>query len=303
MTLLPEWFDGSAVHRTKETYLKGRETMLKISSKLGTRYLTATMARRSIPGDAGSLIRLHEFLEAHGLINEDSVNDSAPTPAALQAKTHEQVSWPLSRRHALVNAVVEHSRKRAKMATEGQDGLASIDWKSIADDIGDGATSEECEKQFLVMDIEEEPEVDNQRSITPETTPFVTSSDLPGDTHKRETEQSVSGVSMDWVDSCDPQVVHAVTEAALTSTASLREAQKAAVGGLELSHDLQDVVSREGEVARMLSEVVELRMKKLENRLALLDDVEGLLDAERVALELERRDLYTSRCRHWFGGA
>jgi len=26
------------------------------------------------------------------------------------------------------------------------------------------------------------------------------------------------------------------------------------------------------------------------------------LEAERVALELERRDLYTARCRHWFQG-
>jgi SWI/SNF related-matrix-associated actin-dependent regulator of chromatin subfamily C len=34
----------------------------------------------------------------------------------------------------------------------------------------------------------------------------------------------------------------------------------------------------------------------------MLDDVEGILEAEKVALELERRDLYTARCRHWFGG-
>ena len=35
---------------------------------------------------------------------------------------------------------------------------------------------------------------------------------------------------------------------------------------------------------------------------AMMDDVEGILEAERVALEMERRDLYTARCRHWFGG-
>jgi SWI/SNF related-matrix-associated actin-dependent regulator of chromatin subfamily C len=44
-------------------------------------------------------------------------------------------------------------------------------------------------------------------------------------------------------------------------------------------------------------------MKKLENRMAMMDDVEGMLEAEKTALELERRDLYTARCKHWFGGA
>jgi SWI/SNF related-matrix-associated actin-dependent regulator of chromatin subfamily C len=48
---------------------------------------------------------------------------------------------------------------------------------------------------------------------------------------------------------------------------------------------------------------VNQRMEKLENRMALLDDIEGIIEAEKVALELERRDLYTARCRHWFGGA
>ena len=43
-------------------------------------------------------------------------------------------------------------------------------------------------------------------------------------------------------------------------------------------------------------------MAKLENKLSLLEDVEGILDAERIAIELERRDLYTTRCHHWFAG-
>ena len=48
-------------------------------------------------------------------------------------------------------------------------------------------------------------------------------------------------------------------------------------------------------------DIVDLQIQRLENRVALLDDVEALLEAERVSLELERRDMYTARCRHWFG--
>jgi SWI/SNF related-matrix-associated actin-dependent regulator of chromatin subfamily C len=100
----------------------------------------------------------------------------------------------------------------------------------------------------------------------------------------------------------DPSVVQAVVAAATQHTTSLPEAQKAALAGLHLSEVAQQAQTAQGALAHVVSHVVELRMQKLEARLALLDDVEGLLEAERVALELERRDLYTARCRHWFGG-
>ena len=58
----------------------------------------------------------------------------------------------------------------------------------------------------------------------------------------------------------------------------------------------------EDTVDRILHEILDQRMSKLENRLSLLDDLECMFDAERMALELERRDLYTTRCRHWFSG-
>ena len=59
----------------------------------------------------------------------------------------------------------------------------------------------------------------------------------------------------------------------------------------------------EDNLSSILSQLVNKRMEKLENRMAMIDDIEGILDAEKVALELERRDLYTARCRHWYGDA
>ena len=289
-TVLSEWFDNSASHRTPDTYRKARETMVKISTKLGTRYLTATMARRSIPGDAGSLIRLHEFLCAHSLINEDSINDSAPTPAALQMKGKLNIQWPQARKQALLQAVVEESRKRQERGEVG------IDWDSVANQVGDGALSTECESEFLKMEIQELPQ---EGSITPETQRDGEAKD--NKLGEADMLRKVGNYS-DLLDSCDPTVVHAVTEAAFASTMNVNEAQRAALGGLAVSQDIREAVSQEGTVARLLAEVVDLRMKKLENRLAMLDDMEGLLEAERVALELERRDLYTARCRNWFGG-
>ena len=296
-TLLPEWFDESAAHRTPNNYRKARETMIKISAKLGTRYLTATMARRSIPGDAGSLIRLHEFLCSHGLINEDSINDSAPTPHALQTKK-SNIQWPQARKRALLQAVLEQSRKRQKEGEEGVGFVPIIDWDSVADQVGGGAIPTECENEFLRLKI---PETPREGSITPETTSGETETK---DSERIKTESDTSESKLtDLLDTCEPKLVHAVTEAALANTTNLGEAQIAALGGLALSQNIKEALSQEGVVARLLSEVVDLRMKKLENRMTLMDDMEGLLEAERVALELERRDLYTTRCRHWFGGS
>ena len=105
------------------------------------------------------------------------------------------------------------------------------------------------------------------------------------------------------IESAHPEVVKAATDAALAATNDVSQAQKAGLLALVASEAACRAKKEEETVSRLLAELQEQRLQKLENRMALLDDVEGILEAERVALELERRDLYTARCRHWFGGA
>ena len=80
------------------------------------------------------------------------------------------------------------------------------------------------------------------------------------------------------------------------------EAQAASLLGLHVTQAVENARGHEIELGLRLSKLLDARMQKLENRMAMLDDVEGILEAEKVALEMERRDLYTARCRHWFGG-
>lgn len=319
-TLLTEWFDGSASHRTPETYIAARERMIEMSDKLSNRYVTGTMVRRAIPGDVGSLLRLHSFLTTHSIINDDAINDSAPTPVALQ-EDKTKFRWSMSMRDKLLQAVIEISRKRRKVeeGSSGSDGSASFDWDAVAATLGHGVSGRDCERQFLAMPIEadsaaiKESSVSasgtTERPITPEPsgeqaqkTAALTKEEMA---KKRFSIQNE--IFEELVESSDPKVVAAVTDVAIRaaeadSTASLEQAKKAGLVGLVASQAVEEARSHEDAVANLLAEVVELRMKKLENRLLLLDDVEGMLEAERVALELERRDLYTARCRHWFGG-
>lgn len=287
--VLSEWFDGSAVHRTTETYVQAREKIIEMSCKLGhSRYITSTMVRRSIPGDAGSLLRLHSFLTSYALINEDAINESAPTPIIFQKKS---ASWnDESRRETLMQAVVEQVRKRPKVMA-AQD-FVPIDWEVVAASVGHGTTPSDCERQFLVMPIDS-----RHGQISPEAA-------MGEDQHSTDTSQTFVKQELlkDLIDGTDAAVLSAVTKAALGRTHSIEQAQRAGVVGVVVHRAAMEARSQEDAVARILGEVVDLRMKKLENRMALLDDVEGMLEAERVALELERRDLYTARCRHWFGG-
>jgi SWI/SNF related-matrix-associated actin-dependent regulator of chromatin subfamily C len=335
LTALHEWFDGSAPHRTPEAYVAAREKVLAMAGKLGTRYLTSTMVRRAVPGDVSSLTRLHGFLMAHSLINEDSQNESAPTPAYLldDKARAAPISWDDDMKDELLVAVVDQSRKSSKRArlsnpTVAAAGAASsapaalsIDWEEVSQHVGRGVTARDCEREFLALRIVSGSgatagaSTPADRPITPDSS--VVSS---GDANLNpavvgEIKSSVTGVTtttkpsqydflQEILDGCDPDLACAVAATALElSAGSLDQAQKAGRAGLLLARAVEAAQAREESVAHLLSEIVDLRMKKLENRLSLLDDVEGMLEAERVALELERRDLYTARCRHWFGGA
>jgi SWI/SNF related-matrix-associated actin-dependent regulator of chromatin subfamily C len=322
---LHEWFDGSAPHRTPESYVAAREKVLVVADRLGTRCLTSTMVRRAVPGDISSLTRLHGFLNAHSLINEDTQNDSAPAPACLldDKIRAAPVAWDDDMKDELLVAVVDQSRKsnkRARRLSEPASAAApalSIDWEEVSQRVGRGVTARDSEREFLALRIVPGAGAVADRPITPDTSVMSSSDanqnpavvgegkpDATGSATVAAPSHSENDFLQEILDGCDPDVACAVTAAALElSGGSLEQAQKAGRAGLVLARAVKAARSREDSVAHLLSEIVDLRMKKLENRLALLDDVEGMLEAERVALELERRDLYTARCRHWFGGA
>ena len=192
-----------------------------------------------------------------------------------------------------MEAVVDESKKRRRL--DDSISFVPIDWSIVAKRVGNGATASDCERVFLSLPLEGESKM--ERSITPDGT--SNEKDESTDKAKMDVRENIL---KDIVGGSHPEVVKAATDAALKATEHLAEAQKAAVLALVASEAALRAQKEEDAISRLLVELQEQRLQKLENRLALLDDVEGVLEAERVALELERRDLYTARCRHWFGG-
>lgn len=185
--------------------------------------------------------------------------------------------------NALGIAVTKFSTKR-KLESDTVEQL-EVDWDSIAKEVGKGVTTAECFQKFLATDFEKTDQ--NNVQVV----------DLSPTTEDSSREDLIA----DLVDGVKPKVAQAVVDAALAATdGDTSTAQKAGVLGAIASKAVERAREDEAATSRILQEILDLRMAKLENRLSLLDDLELMLDAERMALELERRDLYTNRCRHWF---
>eukprot|EP00986_Skeletonema_menzelii_P014257 scaffold9210_cov80-Skeletonema_menzelii.AAC.10 len=187
---LPEWFNSSAPHRTPTTYLSTRNQILNIyqaqlSSSNTTaadtatanstvphsqQYLTVSAIRRCVPGDVGSLLRLHSFLCDWGLINGKDFGENAPSDLALRGGSasnvvggkrkmedaKRSVFWSKERLEQLDGVVVKHVK--VTQATVGGGGVEgqqqqqqqpSVDWDAVAKDIGEGVSAADCQRAFL----------------------------------------------------------------------------------------------------------------------------------------------------------
>uniref|UniRef100_A0A7R9ZGQ5 SWIRM domain-containing protein n=1 Tax=Pseudictyota dubia TaxID=2749911 RepID=A0A7R9ZGQ5_9STRA len=313
-TLLPEWFDSSSIHRTPDSYMEARERIIRIGRRSQGRYITATAVRRVVPGDAGSLLRLHAFLINWGFLNGDAMGDSAPTLPGLRKQEEKTLqkpqrprlpdgkfSWTGKMRNSLAIAVVKFATKQQKSAevTTPMGSRVDVDWVAVAAEVGNGATPADCQGEFLSLSL------DHSEDDVPMDEVDVTGHDSDDATGRRKRRRVVGRreVLNELLDGVRPSVIAEATNAALSAAGGdIVEAQKAAVLGVLGAQATKNAKNEEDAIERILMEMLDQRMMRLENRVALLDDMEGMLEAERVALELERRDLYTARCRHWFGG-
>ena len=316
--VLSEWFDGSAAHRTEASYMEARERILALATTMPDQYVTGTMVRRTVAGDAGSLLRVHAFLTSHQMINRNAINESTPPPMLLltaKPNRHKRAKistndWDDVMKWNVMQAVVEQSRTNRTPADHDPD------WSAVAKSVGQGVTAAECEHLFRTMSIPTvHPKSDHHHpvvqdgSITPDVVASVSTTGTDPITTTTKSKMPPQDWIADLVNDVDPALRRAVTMAALSHTAgnnkndlAQQQVPKAAVLGLIVRDAMDTAQEQEERVVEILSEVMELRMQRIESRLSTLDDVEDMLETERVALELERRDLYTARCRHWFGG-
>ena len=178
---------GTCTSRTPQLYQHSRNAMIHQYQKDPNTYLSATQCRRMIAGDAGSLLRVHSFLERHGLINHtglsasmksallsndndfrnylfdlntnklslQSVSADAPTKFApsSEGRSIDVVTSSSSsntrkwKREEIESLFKQLDTIRHEAAKSGR--LVEPSWDEIAKRIGNGRTAEECEMKFL----------------------------------------------------------------------------------------------------------------------------------------------------------
>ena len=305
-SMLPEWFNSSSEHRTALSYLAAREKIIQVAQRTG-KYITATVVRRIVPGDAGSLLRLHQFLMTWGFINGSAIGESAPNTMNHLINTceeHESIIrpesvWSEEQRNTLTNAVIRHSLKQSKEISQNEENSTFINWDAVSGEVGCGFSPVDCQCEFLSIPFDEIdvsgaklfPASDNIKNYDSATSDRLTI---------KNRKNMNKDLSQDILNGVPSDVIIAATNAALkASNGHLAHAQKGALLGIISSQALFKESKEENLSSQILLEILNQRMKKLENRLSIMDDIEGMLDAERIALEIERRDLYTSRCCQW----
>jgi len=84
---LPEFFTGVYPSKTPATYKEYRNFMVALYRMNPQTYLTGTSCRRHLSGDACAILRIHAFLEKHGLINFSIKSDLKPHRLSLVRET------------------------------------------------------------------------------------------------------------------------------------------------------------------------------------------------------------------------
>ncbi|KAG7776168.1 hypothetical protein KL930_003290 [Ogataea haglerorum] len=77
---LPEFFNGTNKNKTPQIYARYRNFMVNTYRLNPNEYLSFTAVRRNLVGDAGTLLRLHKFLDKWGIINYQVNPETRPVP-------------------------------------------------------------------------------------------------------------------------------------------------------------------------------------------------------------------------------
>ena len=202
-------------------------------------------------------IRLMDF----GLLNGGQVGETAPGEAALRGlhtaggslvgskrKHSSAMSWTSDRIHSLEASVVKYVSENTVGGSSDQVNLV-VNWEAVASDVGGGATASDCQSAFINPPAEE----------------------------VKTAISSNNSVFSHILDGVHPDVLKAVVQTSLQATNDIKEARNASFVAVMASAAAQNGAQTESEIENTLMDIVDQRLQRLENRVALLDDVEALL--------------------------
>lgn len=186
---LPEFFNGFHRNKTPQMYVRYRDFMVSTYRLNPNEYLSVTVCRRNLAGDAATVMRVHRFLTKWGLINYQVDAESRPNYVAPPTTGEYQVDYDTPRglfpfesykpplelpdmrklkRSEPNEQISQLKRPKLAMADPGkgwsEDEVGKLlsgiekfksDWTKVAKHVGNH-TPEQCIIRFLQLPIEDE---------------------------------------------------------------------------------------------------------------------------------------------------
>jgi SWI/SNF related-matrix-associated actin-dependent regulator of chromatin subfamily C len=120
------------------------EKFISLAKRNTQQFVTSTVMRRSVTGDAGSLLRLHQFLMDFRMLNGGQIGETAPGDAVLRGlhtaggalagsklNHSSAMAWTSDRIHSLEASVVKHVSKKTGGGSPDQVNLV-VKWDAVA---------------------------------------------------------------------------------------------------------------------------------------------------------------------------
>jgi hypothetical protein len=277
---LPEFFDARSKTKTPTTYMQMRNQIVQTYREAPGAHLSITECRRHLAADVGSVVRLHQFLEHWGIINNHASAEpsrsggagaagltaapAAVNPLTLKPPTVPAASGAGSWTPAETLALLE------ALETAGTSG-AETSWDDVATQLGRKA--EECICHFLALPIAEPhasltaPGAD---AAAPRSDPMLAQLALLAS--QVQAENGTGGA--------------AGGAAAASARDCLSAAQARAI----------ELRSQEAAgLSALLASTVDVQLRRLEAKLAHVDELAALLRREREQVERMRHMVVAER--------
>ena len=301
------WFSWDSIHeceirnipessKNPKVYKYYRNSIVKFFRLNPNRKITFTDVRKTLVGDVGSIRRVFDFLEVWGLINYHP-SSSLSKPLTWEDKDTKPDATSNSAESPSPASVKEAKRIRKNEWTEKEtlnllEAITNFgdDWERVAHQVV-GRTDKECVARFLELPFGDQlkPPVDTE--CESETVASDKSSKRMCLTPLEDASNPIMAQAAFLSALAGTEVAQAAAQAALTSLSNGGNVSDSIQGSLLHANLQLEKEESDSDVEKAISEVIEVQMKNIQDKLINFEDLDMLMEKERQQLE-QTKSLY-----------
>lgn len=151
---MSEFFDGSSPQLNPASYVSMRNFIMDEYLLTPNNYLSSTACRKKLPGDARTVIAVHDFLDSFSLINYAVSANARPARVPLLLAPPNCFIQPESDSWTPIpsSPPLDDEMKKRLIVAVGE--CAPGDWSKVAELMGGKLSSSECIQHFVSLPLE-----------------------------------------------------------------------------------------------------------------------------------------------------